>query len=251
MTSKQSENNSGQEDKDFGFPFVEVKPLGAPLPKVEHEAKTMVVSDKAASEKEKDKPAVNKGLLKPVRGSEKRPKKQSPVLFSIVLLIVIILSVMAYFLYYLPTSEGPAKGSQLTEETSFPLPVEAEGAASLEDEGLIDEEPELIPEEETITPLQETSTEVQSNTGTLHAVNEPGERPAYHIIVGSVPNESLARQEAEKFLNQGKDIWMLFPQGDTKNYRLSVGSYSTFGAASSALDKAKAELDDSIWILKY
>lgn len=253
MSSQESDKNTSAEDKDYGFPFVEVTPLALVNPKKEAEIEKTSGAEATAVAAGAIKPSVGKGLINPTMASHKRPKKQSPVLLSLVLLIVVILGVMAYFLYYMPSTEDAGFEQSAAIENTMPLAVESTSPEVVEEaEELVieDSEPEESGEE-AITPISAPATSSGNSVGNLVVISSPGERPLYHIIVGSVPSEKLAKEEADKQLQKGKDIYLLSPHGETKNYRLSVGSYNTFREASQALEEAKPEFDESIWILKY
>lgn len=255
MSTKEPDKNKAPEDKDYGFPFVEVTPLAEASSKEKKKQGETHESESSGKAFDAIKPTVGKGLISPTNPSQKRPKRQSPVLFSLVLLIVVVLGVMAYFLYYLPTTEDAGLQQRVAQENTTPV---TEEPPLTEDEG-VDEDEEIANEEEEPNEpedLEETQSPMPATSGgntpaTLQVIPASGDRPVYHIIVGSMPNERLARTEAEKLLKKGKDLYLLTPKGETKNYRISVGSYSTFREASVALEEAKPEFDESIWILKY
>lgn len=247
---KDPENNPNSENKDYGFPFVKVEPLQIPS-----QNETF-----SPSEEEKDKVAVLKETFdSPVAGpasipyiSQEKPekeKKRLPLLLSLVVLILVVLALMAYFLYYIPGQKGknetvevPEEKIEATQEVpqieieKIPEPVQDTLSAEV-----VETPPAVVPE----------PTNSAVSGGKLNLVNAKEEVTYYHLVVASLPNERIAREEAKVFLDNGKDIWLIFPSGDTRNYRLSVGKYNSFKAATEALATAKADFNESTWILKY
>lgn len=250
MSSHEKDKNQGPEDKDYGFPFVEVTPLVEPQASSQEKE---TVAPVTKEDKKSSQISVDKGLIKPTVNTSRKAKRQSPVLFSLVLLIVVILGVMAYFLYYQPTAEQRVSQSDTAAVSDLPVAVEEENTEEPQAMEMESDQEEIEIEAETLEDIlnPNISPERSNATGTIETVQAPAERPVYHIIVGSMPNERLAREEAEKLLQKGKNLYLLMPHGDTRNYRLSIGSFGTFSSASQALDEAKKEFDDSIWILKY
>ncbi len=232
-----SENNKMAGDKDYGFPFVEVKPLQA---KAKHTFEKEVIP--ALPKTEISKPLEIKSLTESsLLTGRKTRKNQSPLLLSLLFLIVIILGAMAYFLYLVPGQEEYVEPLLSTTENA-----QEEPPTALEN----DDNPEASTP---ITDSNETDDPSSNPTGTgeLIIVNAKGPQAVWFIIAGSLPNERLAREEAQELLNKGVDVWLISPYGDTRNYRLSVGRYESFQSATEALEKTKVEFGESLWILKY
>jgi cytoskeletal protein RodZ len=253
MIDKEDETTKNSDDKDYGFPFVEVKPLGS-----------AISSDEKVSKKEEEKipdevqtPTLEADAIIPEaatikfntedKGIRKR-KSQLPLLISLVFLIVIILASLAYFLYYLPENETAIQESPQIAETikpDEPTAIVAEDSDELleaENEGTESASEQAIPESQPI---------IESKAAQLFIVDKRGEVPYYNLIVASSPNERIARAEAQKLIDKGSDVWIIFPFGNTNNYRISVGRYGDLETATKALEKAKVEINESSWILKY
>jgi hypothetical protein len=249
---KDPENNPNSADKDYGFPFVKVEPLSSPLQN-EASAQRSDGIDKVAEQIDTfDKPVAKPTAIKfeSKEKPERKKKSQVPLLFSLVLLILIVLASMAYFLYYLPSQEEEIQTAESTdikieEPQTLPETVETENVPEVAIDSLTAEVVETPP---TSVP---SPTNESASGGQLIVLNAKEEVRYYHLVVASLPNERIAREEAQVFLDKGKDIYLIFPSGDTRNYRLSVGKYSSFKAASEALPTAKADFNESTWILKY
>ena len=248
---KDSENNPNSADKDYGFPFVKAEPLkNSPHHEVSGQPENIKEKGSLQSESLAESGTVPTTIK--FGSSEKlgnKKKSQAPLLLSLVFLIIIILASMAYFLYYLPLQselpETPAivedklEEPQIRPEVIIEVPVESDN--------------DSIGAEVMETPAAEvqTPTIASPSGGNLLILNAKEDVRSYHLVVASLPNERIAREEAQVFLDKGKDIWLIFPSGDTRNYRLSVGKYSSFKTASEALAAAKADYNESTWILKY
>ncbi|SDZ50534.1 MULTISPECIES: SPOR domain-containing protein [Rhodonellum] len=237
-----SENKERAKGKDYGFPFVEVVPVRPILDEPTLEAMVPIaeISTEEANPIEIKRP--EKVISRPMVSFEKKKKKsQTPVLLFLILFMVILMMAMAYFLYFLPDQQE-RETPFITEE----IVVVEEPSILLEEEDVKDEEFDMAPALEVLdTPVEEIK------AGEIILITEKGQRPSFHIIAGSLPNERLAREEAQKLLAKGATVWLISPTGDTRNYRISVGKYDYFQSATEALEKAKMEFDESIWILKY
>ena len=249
---KDTENNPNSADKDYGFPFVKVEPLQTSL-----QNETSVQSEDEKEKETVQKETLNEPVSKPAaikfesrETPERKKKSQVPLLFSLVLLIVIVLASMAYFLYYLPNQKEETAIADIAEEKTdepqnLPEIVEIEEAVASKQDSVVTEVVETVPAE---VPAP---TFAASSGGNLIILKTKESASYYHLVVASLPNEKIAREEAQVLLDKGKDIWLIFPSGDTKNYRLSVGKYSSFKSATDDLAAAKADINESTWILKY
>jgi len=253
MTGIENDNKPNIEDKDYGFPFVDVTPLIPTVTpekkeKVESEAKAIIAPEVSNPIiQENPKPVASSIKIKSDKKVSGRKKSQLPLLMSLVFLIVIILGVIAYFLYYLPESEKSiqASGSIASEEM-------------IAEEQVSESNEELYSEEEVEESISETVTEVPADmpavepvTAEIIVLDRRGETPYYNVIVASSPNERIARIEAQKIIDKGRRVWIIFPFGNTNNYRISVGRYEDLESATKAMEVAKVELNESSWILKY
>lgn len=248
---KDSENNLNSADKDYGFPFVKVEPLQNPS-----QTEALIASGGEKQKLADPKVTMSEPVTKPAsipfevkEKPEKIKNRRAPLLLSLILLILVVLSSMAYFLYYLPSQKETPKTAQAAEEKKESLQAAPEIETVDVPETVVDSLPaEVVETPFALVPAPTTPT---SSGGKLIVLNAKEDVSFYHLVVASLPNERIAREEAQVFLEKGKDIWLIFPSGDTKNYRLSVGKYSSFKAAAEALAIAKADFNESTWILKY
>ncbi|MFD2201281.1 SPOR domain-containing protein [Shivajiella indica] len=256
MAEEYSNKLSDQNESNYGFPFVEVTPLEDSSrkkvsiikePKIENTP--MKAEDNPISPKESIKPAP---LIK-------KKRSQLPLQFSLVMLILIILSVMAYFLYFYPETKEVQPIQAIVPQKIEPekVVVEEKKPEVLVESGI--EEPEVIQDKEeevtgnednTIEKIEEPSP-IPIKSGSINKVTGKAAFPEYYIIASSTISEKVALEEAQKLIDNKNEVWVIYPYGETSNYRLAIGKFASFNDATQALEKLKADFDASIWILKY
>lgn len=252
MAEENKDKFSEQNESDYGFPFVDITPLKA---KEEKKTKPEVpesIELKKAEEQEETAPKMEKQIVSH-SSSERKKRSQLPLQFSLVMLILIVLSAMAYFLYFLPESEmesRPPSSVELVEKAAEMEEDQTGGSEEVAD-APTESETESIEEEEVIENVSQQPSPTVANAGNVYRVNQRAASVQYYLIVSSTPSEKVALEQAESLKQKNTDVWVIYPYGENTNYRLSIGQFSSFGEASSAMEKSKAEFGDSIWILKY
>jgi len=213
------------DDVDFGFPFVEVFPL------VREE---LVVTESNNLEVDMINSTSAEITTTNVKG------RKSNLLLVIGILIAFLV-VSAYLLYT----------RDLLDKLSFnkvnaPLVVNEENLSTQDTELPETQEDlklELIEEDKTETVISESKPSIISINQRVSG--------RYFLVVGSLINENLANEEAEKFCKLGNDVYIIYPYGDISNYRIAIGKYDAIDLATEALEKAKKDINYSSWILKY
>ena len=257
MTEKEFTPDQESKDKDYGFPFVEVQPIqGKSQEKVEPVPVSETASEtpsEAVFVQEKEKVLEPEVVLPEaetisipeqriesagIQHKAKEKKSSMPMVISLLFLIVLILAAMAYFLY-LETGEPEEIVTEQVEEVQQEE-VQEYGNVWESDEVEDQIEEELAPAEEVIP-----------SGGLLTIINSRAGSPRYFVVISSLPSEESARKIAQPYLDRGVDLWMVFPFGENKNYRLAVGQFDDIEAASRAVENAKPTYGESIWILKY
>ncbi|MFD2035901.1 hypothetical protein ACFSKL_13945 [Belliella marina] len=254
---RENRKNLDDQDRDYGFPFVELVPLEIAEPanadvvvaqnemeqeeKME-EAEALVPAASKLPEVEKVQEPPLQAKKSPDKALDQASKKSSsPMILILLLLAIVILGAMAYFLYYVPNQEQSTSvdASEAVQETiNAPITIEEE---NIQDENAVNEGETQVIEEEEITPTEPELTIIQSRA----------DKPRYFIVVGSVVAERYAMEESKQYLEKGHHTWIVFPYGDIKNFRIAVGKYDNIETATEAWETAKSEFGDAIWILKY
>ncbi|SIN72718.1 hypothetical protein SAMN05444394_1234 [Algoriphagus halophilus] len=289
MPENSSENRQWTDPKDFGLPYVEVTPITPlgeeiKLPEKEEEQVVTLATDNQSQEKsiQETEPAKEAVVPTPAEevktdypkeehvtqqseelAPEKRviaepEKKKNSWVVAVVILALLVVSVIVWQL--MSQGNGPnTSGNQVAQQQSPPeVPVESQVV------------PENTPTEEIQTPENQDSIPKSNSsleepvetpqTGTtidrtvaesLIRVESRGERPQYFIVVGSLPNERMALSESTQYLDRASSVYLILPYEDVKNYRLAIGSFTSFRKASEELNAIKDQYTEALWILKY
>jgi hypothetical protein len=100
--------------------------------------------------------------------------------------------------------------------------------------------------------LAQTGTTIASSvSGTLVRVEEKADRAQFYIIVGSLPNEAMALEEANQYLDRAEIVYLITPYEDVTNYRLAIGTSRGWTAINEELARIKDQYTEDLWILKY
>ncbi len=279
MNSENNSNTHWPDPKDYGLPVVEIKPIN-PVPSSnspevlqvaspEEVAKPeeilpnpvvqSIISDKSAKLKDPkapkhsvDKPEIPKSIPVPAKKESKRWIGITAV-FALLILVVIIWQMTAGNkeienpvafengdVQIITTPEEPISSVNDSKEEEIQAP-----------ENQIAES-ELPSSPNTTIQKPETGTTIDlKEVGTLIRVESKAASPTYFIIIGSLPNERYALEEAPKYQNRVPAVYLITPYDDTKNYRLAIGSFGSFTKANEELERIKADYTEALWILKY
>lgn len=277
MAAKDSEKRQWTDPKDYGLPYVEITPLHiksiakpklteqAPDP-VEKEPIASVVNPEVSAEKSEVKQPAE--LTKTETKSEptntssptKKEKKTSPSWAWLVLVLAVALvSVIIWQLQSQNGSTNEVSQEELAEKTPAEEPApspqeQAESTASDQNQTVVNQDSiSLINNSNpNISKPAETGTTIAINvSGNLIRIESKAERPQYFIIVGSLPNENLAIEEANQYLTKSSEIYLISPIEGSRNYRLALYKFDSFRLASEELEKIKSQYNEELWILKY
>lgn len=118
------------------------------------------------------------------------------------------------------------------------------------------ENQDSISNSKAITPSIGESTETgttidHSDPSALIRIEAKEARPQYFIVVGSLPNESLAIKESVQFQQKNEQVYLILPYEEVPHFRLAIGKFSSFTKANAKLEQIKADYTEALWILKY
>lgn len=276
MNSENNSNKHWPDPKDYGLPVVEIKPIRpvpsvispevAPAPEVEkvvtpaevipNPIVQSIIAEKSAELKEFKtiRPSTEPKLAKSIPA-----KKESKSWIGITAVLALV--ILAVIIWQMTTG---------TEENVYPVAFEnepiqiaptSEEPISTVNDSKVEEtqaavnqstEIESPSSTEAIMQKPETGTTIdRTAAGTLIRVESKAARPTYYLIVGSLPNERLALEEAPQYQNRVPAVYLITPYDDTKNYRLAIGSFGSFTQANKELERIKADYTEALWILKY
>jgi hypothetical protein len=294
MSENSSENKQWPNPKDYGLPYVEVKPLKPevikdPTSEKEQFEETLVVPilsvEKKSVEKEKvlEPTLETKSQKTSVGDKDEEPdklkeqteeqvvgsvpkelvstlpadKKKNSWVAIVLILAVLIISVIAWQLMS-QGNESQSENQVAQKET----PIIEKAAVQPTVENTPTEETQIIENQDSISKsnssLEEPAETPQTGTTidrtvteTLIRVESKSDRPQYFIVVGSLPNERMALSESEQYMDRASSIYLILPYEDVKNYRLAIGSFTSFRKASEELETVKDQYTEALWILKY
>ena len=261
MTDKTTESKHWTDPKDYGLPYVEIVPLSqTSVSKKEEETAAPI---DVAAVKKKTIQSVKPSFVEEEINVASQPKVEGKKANNswVWIAALLALAVVIVIIWQMNKSVVP---NQDTEEL---VSGSIEGLAAEENDAVAlnstpGEETQLTENQSTITdsitsvaPAAEsvqTGTTIASRvSGTLVRVTEKAERPQFYIIVGSLPNEALALEEAEKYKKRAETVYLIMPYEDVTNYRLAIGTSSGWTAINEELARVKEQYTEDLWILKY
>lgn len=276
MASKDSEKKQWTDPKDYGLPWVEIKPLKIKEEEISLPADQTIepvsepisqskVAESNPQENSKiDIPEVAKLKeqdSKKVKTNEpkiEKEKSQSWIWIVVILALVLVGVIVWQMLGNKSEVSAKETTSAISEPKVESPPVEA--PISLESTSTDSIQPSENQEEKEISQEQSPNISKSTDSGTTIAnkVNGPlirieaqEQRPQYFIVVGSLPNEADALKQAPIYQAKAAEVYLISPYSESKNYRLAIGKYGSFKQAAEALDQIKSQYTEALWILKY
>lgn len=275
MNSENNSNTHWPDPKDYGLPIVDIKPIRI----IPVESSIEVVSSKDVEVlKEEVDPSPEIQSIDSVKSDELKAvetpvpvmpmpkiaksipaKKQSKSWIGVT--AVLALLIVAVIIWQMTASNNEVESVVAIEAAAIQSPTISEDSNSSVNDSKVTEIQDSenqssiteLPSSPT-TPIQnpETGTTIDPTAaGTLIRVESKAARPTYFIIVGSLPNERLALEEAPQYQNRVPALYLITPYDDTRNYRLAIGSFGSFTKANEELERIKADYTEALWILKY
>ncbi|MBN3519395.1 hypothetical protein JYB62_05220 [Algoriphagus lutimaris] len=289
MPENSPENRQWTDPKDFGLPYVEVTPL-TPLgeeknvPEKEEQQVVTLATDNKSQEKSIQETEPAKEEVVPATAQEVKTeypkeeqvaqkseeihqekriiaepeKKKNSWVAAVVILAVLVVAVIVLQLM----SQGNGSNSSGNQVAQQPSPPEVPMESQVIPENTPTEEiqaaenQDSIPKsnssfEEPVETPQTGTTIDRTVAESLIRVESRGETPQYFIVVGSLPNERMALSESTQYMDRASSVYLILPYEDVKNYRLAIGSFTSFRKASEELNAIKDQYTEALWILKY
>ena len=277
MAAKDSEKKQWTDPKDYGLPYVEITPLRVksiakskiaeqpPVP-IEKEPIAVVENTEAIAVKSEVIPPAQptKTETKPDSSKTSSPPKMEKKQTSswVWLVLVLAVALVSFIIWQLQTQNGSASEdspTELAEKTAVqeptPTPQEVpESTPSNQNQTVVNQDsiPVINNSNPNISKPAETGTTIANTaTGKLIRIESKAERPQYFIIVGSLPNEALAIEEANQYFNRSAEIFLISPEEGSRNYRIALSKFGSFRLAAEELERIKSQYTEELWILKY
>jgi hypothetical protein len=257
MAEKDSNPKQWPDPKDFGLPYVEVKPLSSEksnskatdqAPSIESPKTSSFIDKDKKREKKTNRPA--DPSTTPAKSEKKKVKTW---VWVVVIAIIAAITVIIIQLNSTPepVSEheimvaGPLDTATLSNhfEDSFKLAKpNLDSLANQDSSG--------------ISNFDLTST--STNSGTSIATNPKVKRAAqiegktrYYLVIGSFASEQETARYIKNSGDKFSEYYLVYPIKQNQNYRLAIGSYGTWKEASAKLKEMKAQDSTGYWILNY
>lgn len=264
MAEKESSPKQWSDPKDFGLPFVEITPLSSAKSKTKaKEIQSEVVVTvaeatklEAAPKQEKKKDTKqSRPLVDPKTQTEKKSSSKTWV-WVVVFAFVGAVSVIVWQLQS-ESRLSSELGDQGPKDLNQDLPEAKKAIAEVTTAPVTDS---LATVDSLTTSKDATNLNAITNSGTNLASTNPvnltpitskGEKKRFFLVIASLPNESLIKDFAAKMTIRPTTMYLINPYIDSPNYRLAIGKFDSWNAASDELAKVKAQYAADLWILNY
>jgi|688.fasta_scaffold725701_1 hypothetical protein len=257
MAEKDSNSKQWSDPKDFGLPYVEVSPLSslktnskAPdqAPSVElPQTSSLPIEDKK-KESKTSRPGVASTTA--VNGEKKKAKT-----WVWVVLILIILAVTAIIIQLKINQEVVAENENLVVD---PLDTAALSKHFEDSYKLAKSNLDSLSNQDSSVNSSFELNSTSINSGTSIATNPRVKRVEqkegsirYYLVVGSFASEQETARHIQNLGDKFTEYYLVYPYKKNQNYRLAIGSYSTWKEASAKLKEMNAQDSTGYWILNY
>lgn len=230
MSDNKPTNNSNEshDDEDFGLPKGGLRPLGEKAsPKDEAEPAPIVPVGAVTPAQENridPAPETDSDTNEATVTSSSR-STWTTLLF---LCLVVGLAGVAYYLGWFDGSREVGNQQTVVNEqapiVSEPEPEQAEEPI------VVEKEPEKL-----------NLTEITSKDAS----------PRYFVVVASFIDDDLAKDYANKLMENGVKTFLIHPYGDVHFYRLAVEQHASVADALTVVEAMQDDFEENLWVLKY
>ncbi|WP_332910594.1 hypothetical protein [Algoriphagus boritolerans] len=178
------------------------------------------------------------------------------------IVLVLGLALVGFIIWQIQSQSTPSTNVQQAENSKVSPEEERTSTASTEPESTPTEQNQITENHDSIVnqsisnpniskPAETGTTIANIASGNLIRIESKAERPQYFIIVGSLPNEKLAIEEANQYFGKSPEIYLISPEEGSRNYRLALSKFGSFRLAADELERIKSQYTEELWILKY
>lgn len=255
MASNDSNSKQWPDPKDFGLPFVEISPLSkAKTPKAATTTPSTVDASmptevKVDSKKKKPEQKKDVKIDRPPAPPKVASKKSNAWVVVVVFLGLAAISVIVWQLQSDSTDrlEAVVPEEIVVAEAEVPAFEAQPGVDSISDTLSFAEVEPLIPKNE------ETRVAAPSTTAVVNLlpITSKGEKKRFFLVIASFPKESMIQDFIQQLPSKPENLYLISPYETSPNYRLAVGMFDNWTAASVELEKFKSQFTYDLWILNY
>ena len=257
MAEKDSNPKQWPDPKDYGLPYVEVKPLSSvkSSSKATDQAPS-IESPKTSSFTDKDKKRETK-TNRPADTSKTQTKSEIKKVntWVWVVLIAIIAAVIIIIIQLNSNQESIDEKESMVASPldTAALSIHFEDSFKLEKSNL-----DSLANHDSSGISDFNLTLTSTNSGTSIATNLKVKRAEqiegktrYYLVIGSFASEQETARYIKNSGDKFSEYYLVYPFNKNQNYRLAIGSYSTWKEASAKLKEMKAQDSTGYWILNY
>lgn len=202
---------------------------------------------------------VEKVIPPPVSPKAKEKKKTASWVWAV---FILAFGIVSFIIWQIQSQTSSTANVLQSETPDEPTESESSSTEDLVPESTITDQnqtavnqysiPSVINSNPNISKPAETGTTIANiASGNLIRIESKAERPQYFIIVGSLPNERLAIEEASQYFSKTPEMYLISPEEGSRNYRLALSKFGSFRLAAEELEQIKAQYTEELWILKY
>jgi len=254
MAEKDSNSKQWSDPKDFGLPYIEVKPLSSVKSNTKEPASSESPKTTPFTDKVKKIETITSRTAVASTSVTKSEKKKVKtwvwvVVFAILAAVTVIIIQLNSTQKTVSEQEilvaGPLDTAVLSYQFEDSLKLAKSNLDSLANQ-----------DSSRISDFDLTS--ISTNSGTSIATNPKVKRveqkegiTRYYLVVGSFASEQETARYIQKSGDKFSEYFLVYPFKKNQNYRLAIGSYSTWKEASAKLKEMKAQDSTGYWILNY
>ena len=262
MAEKDSSSKQWSDPKDFGLPFVEITPLTTSKAKAKAKEvqpdpvvpNTQPPKEAAAPKQEKKKETKQTRPMSPPPVAKKQGSKTWVWVVAFAFIGAISVIIWQLQSGSLLSSELGDQGKQelvqdlpkekksIAEVTAGPVTDSLAKGDSLAANGVVTN---------SVTTTNSGTTIASTSPVNLIPITSKGEKKRFFLVIASLPKETLIQDFASKMSTKPAAMYLITPYTDSPNYRLAIGKFDSWNAASEELAKVKTQYGADLWILNY
>lgn len=195
----------------------------------------------------------------PVSPKTKEKKKTASWVWAV---FILAFGIVSFIIWQIQSQTSSTANVLQSETPDEPTESESSSTEDLVPESTITDQNQIAVNQDSIpsptnsnpnisNPAQTGTTIADVASGNLIRIESKAERPQYFIIVGSLPNEKLAIEEASQYFSKTPEMYLISPEEGSRNYRLALSKFGSFRLAAEELEQIKSQYTEELWILKY
>jgi hypothetical protein len=223
----ESNQNTNQNEDDFGLPDLDFKPLDSSEDVIPPVTETEPITKQTEPYKSE---YVN-------YTAEDDSKPKAPLFIVLIIGVVVLVAGWLVWKYIVEPSNMKAKQEKMAKANAIKAQEEAAKLAKLKEE------------EERQRQANEQVANAKPTEGVIEVLSAPSKR--YYVVISSAVDGDLVMDNAKKLSAKGVSTKIIPPFGKAKFSRLAIGDYESFAAAQSQADAVKADYGNTVWVIRY